>query len=187
MLIAVYGLMGVAVLFLIWILLRYHKFTKTRSLVENDFQLMDVEMKKRHKIVKTFVQLSENIMGEGSPIIKGLNEGWNKVVYARNFDEKLQGEKKIDKYLLEYLIEAQNFEKLYKSKAFANTKEELISVEIDIDCAKVKYNQDVEYFNQLLEIPPGPFICKIFGFIKKPFFDDEGSKSIKPKHLGTKG
>ena len=84
--------------------------------------------------------------------------------------ERLNNETKITHSLSSMLAFAEAYPELKASANFLNLQNNLAEVEVDIQEARVRYNNFVARLNTLVDSFPANFIAAKFGFEKKDYF-----------------
>ncbi|MEG0291190.1 MAG: LemA family protein [Anaerovoracaceae bacterium] len=127
-------------------------------------------MKKRHKDIGDIVGISGEYIGKENMLLKNLLGAYNKVYYARNFSEKVEGENLIDIALNDYFEKISSQIELTENSTWKDIKSNIFETEIKIAEAIIEYNHSVRDYNTMIELFPNHIIAKMFMFDKKPIF-----------------
>ncbi|GAB3224717.1 LemA family protein [Algoriphagus aestuariicola] len=174
-------IIGVLVLLLVFYAIGiYNKLVRLRTLVEEAWSGIDVQLKKRYNLIPNLV---ETVKGYA----KHEQETFEKVVQARNLAQSATGveaqqaaENQLNKALVNLFALSEQYPELKANQNFLQLQEELSVIEQDIEKSRRYYNGTVREKNILVESFPSSIVANMFGFVKSKFFelDSEVERSV---------
>ncbi len=165
-------IIGVIVLLLVFYAIGiYNKLVRLRTLVEEAWSGIDVQLKKRYNLIPNLV---ETVKGYA----KHEQETFEKVVQARNqaqcatgVDAQQAAESQLNKSLVNLFALAEQYPELKANQNFLQLQGELSVIEQDIEKSRRYYNGTVRENNILVESFPSSIFANLFGFVKSKFFE----------------
>ena len=166
-------LAGVAVLVAFYFINVYNKLVRKRTMVEEGWSGIDVQLKKRHNIIPNLV---ETVKGYATHEKETLNQ----VIAARNSALKAEGvgaqtnaENQLNSALANVFALSEAYPDLKANENFVQLQNELSKIEGDIEKARRYYNGTVREKNVMVESFPSNIIANSFGFYLSEFFEIE--------------
>ena len=156
----------------------YNKLVRARTMVEEGWSGIDVQLKKRYNLIPNLI---ETVKGYATHEKSTLNE----VIVARNAAQNAQGVKAqntAEKQLNTALANIFALSEAYPEKAntnFLQLQKDLSNIEGDIEKARRYYNGTVRENNVMVESFPGNLIANSFKFYLSEFFEigNEGERA----------
>jgi len=153
----------------------YNKLVRKRSMMEEGWSGIDVQLKKRHDLIPNLV---ETVKGYASHEKETLNQ----VVEARNSALKAEGvkaqktaEKQLNSALANIFALGEAYPDLKANTNFIQLQEELAAVESDVEKARRYYNATVRENNIMIESFPSNLVANMGDFDMGEFFEIEDS------------
>ena len=163
----------IAVLFALYLMGVYNKFVRKRSMMEEGWSGIDVQLKKRHDLIPNLV---ETVKGYA----KHEQETLNKVIEARNAALKADGvkaqtaaENQLNSALANVFALSEAYPDLKANTNFIQLQQELSAVENDVEKARRYYNATVRENNIMVESFPSNLIANAFHFNLGEYFEIE--------------
>ena len=167
----IYIIIGVIVLFGLWVMGAYNGFVKLKNSIEEAFSTMDVYMKKRYDLIPNLV---ETVKGYA----KHESETFEKVVAARNVaagatstQDKIAGENMLTQSLRSLFAVAEAYPELKANQNFMDLQGQLNTIENDIASSRKYYNAVVRDYNTKRESFPSSIVAGMFHFDKREMFE----------------
>jgi LemA protein len=174
-------IIGVIVLLVIFYTIGiYNKLVKFRTLVDEAWSGIDVQLKKRYSLIPNLV---ETVKGYA----KHEQETFEKVVKARNqaqsaatVEDQQVAENQLNKALVNLFALSEQYPELKANQNFLKLQEELSVIEQDIEKSRRYYNGTVREKNILIDSFPSNVVANGFGFVKSKFFelDSEAERTL---------
>src|SRR6266566_4474439 len=170
--IALWIVVGILVLILLWGILSYNRFVSQRNLIRNAFANIDTELKRRYDLIPNLV---ETVKGYASHE----REVFEEVARTRSAAAGTAGQSPAAQAAAEgpfvaalgrLFAVAENYPDLKANQNFLSLQGELSNTEDRIQAARRFYNANVADYNRRVESVPSNAIASVFGFRKEEFF-----------------
>ena len=153
----------------------YNKLVRKRSMVEEGWSGIDVQLKKRYNLIPNLI---ETVKGYASHE----QETYQQVIAARNAAQNansVQGqqaaESQLNSALANVFALAEAYPDLKANTNFLQLQNELSSIEGDIEKARRYYNGCVREQNIMVESFPSNVVANTFGFNLAEYFELENA------------
>jgi len=173
MIIAVYIIIGIVVILLLFFAGTYNSLVKLRNQVKNAWAQIDVQLKRRHDLIPNLVETAKGYMRHERETLEA-------VTNARNLAQKAIGtgvgaqskaEAGLSGALSRLLAVVENYPDLKANQNFLALQEELTSTENKISFSRQFYNDSVLGFNNKTHMFPSNIIASMTGFKAGEFFE----------------
>jgi len=173
--IALYVIIGIVVVLLIWFILIYNGLVRLRNQVKNAWAQIDVQLKRRHDLIPNLVETVRGYM-------KHERETLEAVTNARNLAQQAVGggvgaqskaEGELSSALSRLLAVVENYPDLKANQNFLALQEELTSTENKISFSRQFYNDSVLTYNNKTQMFPSNAVAGMTGFKAGEFFEVE--------------
>ena len=173
--IAVYVIIGIVVLLVVWFVIIYNGLVNLRNQMKNAWAQIDVQLKRRHDLIPNLV---ETVKGYA----KHERETLEAVTSARNLAQSAVGtgvgsqskaEGELSGALSRLLAVVERYPDLKANQNFLALQEELTSTENKIGFARQFYNDAVLSYNNKTQMFPSNIIAGMTGFRSGEFFEVE--------------
>ncbi len=171
--IAVYIIIGVVVILLLFFAGTYNSLVRLRNGVKNAWAQIDVQLKRRHDLIPNLMETVKGYM-------KHERETLEAVTNARNLAQKAIGtgvgaqskaEAGLSGALSRLLAVVENYPDLKANQNFLALQEELTSTENKISFSRQFYNDSVLNYNNKTHMFPSNIIAGMTGFKAGEFFE----------------
>lgn len=178
---ALWIILGVIVLFIIWIIALYNGLVKARIKVDNSWSDIRVFLKKRFDLIPNLVNTVKGYATHES-------QTFEKVVQARNAAAAVapgdvQGAAQANQVLggaLRGLFAlAENYPDLKANQNFLELQNALHSIENDLGNARRYYNATVRDYNTSIQQFPAVIIANSMGFKPREFYELENQNEAQ--------
>lgn len=163
---AIYMIIGVAVLLLSVLLWSYNSLVRLRNKVNEAFATMDVLLKKRFDLIPALVEAVKGYARHESDMLVDVT---NKRTTASR-DAQLQGEMKIGDALKELFAVAEGYPELKANGNFLKLQDQLVRMEDEISLSRRYYNGSVREYNNHCQVFPMNLVANMFDFKPMPMF-----------------
>ena len=163
---AIYIILGVAVLLLAVLLWGYNSLVTLRNKVNEAFATMDVLLKKRFDLIPSLVEVVRGYARHESDV---LLEVTNKRTTA-NRGAQLNGEVKISDALKSLFVVVEDYPDLKANSTFLKLQDQLVRMEDEISLSRRYYNGSVREYNNRCQVFPTNLMANMFGFKTMPMF-----------------
>lgn len=172
---------GVVVLIAIYFVSVYNRLVSKRTLAEEGFSGIDVQLKRRADLIPNLVETVKGYMDHEKGTLENITALRAKAQTTTNPEDRLKTEAAISGALANIMAVAESYPQLQASSNFNNLQSELASIEEQLQMARRYYNGTVRELNVMIEQFPSNLIAGSFGFTKKPFFeiDNEADRQVQ--------
>lgn len=166
-----YGLLGLAILAVFFVMNTYNSLVGLRNKVEEAFSTMDVYLVKRHDLIPNLVETVKGYAKHEKETLEAVISARNKAVSANTLEDKIAAENTFQGALGRLFALAEAYPDLKANTNFLDLQNQLKAVEEDIANARKYYNGTTRQFNTAIEVFPANLIAGMFNFTKKPLFE----------------
>jgi LemA protein len=165
-------LVVVVALLLLWLVVSRNRFVRLRTLVEESWGDIDVELSRRHDLVPNLVETVQGYAAHERSVLEAL-------VRARADAEAHRGdrpatregfEEQVSGALRSVLARVEAYPDLEASTGFLSLQRELTLTEDRIAAARRFYNGNVRSYNSRVGTFPSLLVARIFRFRPRDFF-----------------
>lgn len=161
---ALYIIIGVMVLILIYAFVTYNGLVKANNLVKEAFSTMDVYLKKRWDLVPNLVEVVKNYTEYEKETIEKITKLRTTTYENMTMDKKINVNEELTQDLSVIMSVSENYPDLKASENFMELSQDLTKVEDEIANSRKYYNGSVRNYNNKIQMFPSNIIAKIFGF-----------------------
>lgn len=160
----------------------YNQLVKLRTLVEEAWSGIDVQLKKRHDLIPNLVETVKAYASHEKDTFQNVTEARNQAISAKSVEQHQAAENKLNQSLMNLFAVAEQYPDLKANTNFLQLQSELSTIEADIEKSRRYYNGTVRDKNILIDTFPSNLVANIFGFIKSSFFElDNPTEREVPK------
>ena len=173
--IALYVIIGIVVVFLIWFVFIYNGLVRLRNQVRNAWAQIDVQLKRRHDLIPNLVETVKGYMQHERETLEAVTNARNLAQQAVGggvgAQSKAEGE--LSSALSRLLAVVENYPDLKANQNFLALQEELTSTENKISFSRQFYNDSVLKYNNKTQMFPSNAVAGMTGFKAGEFFEVE--------------
>ena len=169
--VALWVILGLIVLILLWGIATYNGFIALKRRIENAWAQIDVQLKRRYDLIPNLVNSVKGYMKYEQETLNKVVESRNKAISAQTIPDKIQAEGTLTQALRGLLALVENYPDLKASQEVSTLMEELRNTENLISFARQFYNDNVMSFNTRLSVFPANIIGNMFGFKPATFWE----------------
>ena len=158
----------------------YNSLVKLKTLVEEAWSGIDVQLKKRHDLIPNLIETVKGYATHEKETFQNVTEARNQAVSAKTVEQHQAAENKLNQSLMSLFAVAEQYPELKANTNFLQLQSELSAIEADIEKSRRYYNGTVRDKNILIDTFPSNIIAGMFGFIKSVFFelDSEAERAV---------
>ncbi len=164
---------GLVVLLLASLLVMYNRFVRQRTLVDESWGGIDVELTRRHDLIPQLVETVKGYAAHEQALLTRLVEA-REAAGAHHDDSpaRRQGyEQSLGGALQQVLARVEAYPDLKASQGFLALQEELTNTEDRIAASRRFYNGNVRAYNTRVRTFPSNLVAAVFGFRPREFFE----------------
>jgi LemA protein len=175
-------IIAVAALVLFYFVGVYNKLVRKRSMVEEGWSGIDVQLKKRYDLIPNLIETVKGYAKHEKETLDQVITARNKAVQAEGVQAKNQAEQQLSGALANVFALSEAYPDLKANTNFLQLQQELSGIEGDIEKARRYYNATVRENNIMVESFPSNIVANSFGFFISEFFELENeSERAAPK------
>lgn len=165
------GLLG-AILFMT-LVGSYNGLIRIRNLVENSWNQIDVQLKRRHDLIPNLLESVKGYTGHEHSIFEKVAQARNLAQQAQKRSDKIEAEAQLSGSLMNFVSVVEDYPELQANQNFMMLQEELKTTENRIGFARQYYNDVVMDYNNKRESFPTVFIASFCHFTEEPYWKIE--------------
>jgi len=176
-------IIGVIVLLVIFYTIGiYNKLVKFRTLVDEAWSGIDVQLKKRYSLIPNLVETVKGYAKHEQETFEKVVKARNKAQSAATVEDQQVAENQLNKALVNLFALSEQYPELKANQNFLKLQEELSVIEQDIEKSRRYYNGTVREKNILIDSFPSNILANLFGFVKSKFFElDSDAERVLPQ------
>ncbi len=149
----------------------YNKLVKLKTLVEEAWSGIDIQLKKRHDLIPNLVETVKGYASHEKETFQKVTEARSQAANAKSVKNREIAENNLNKSLLNLFAVAEQYPELKANVNFLKLQDELSAIEADIEKSRRYYNGTVRQKNIIIDSFPSNIIAGMFGFAKSMFFE----------------
>ena len=172
-------LIALAAVILFYFVGIYNKLVRKRSMVEEGWSGIDVQLKKRHNLIPNLVETVKGYASHEKETLERVISARNKAIQAEGVADQTKAEQQLNSALANVFALSEAYPDLKANQNFLHLQQELSNIEGDIEKARRYYNGTVREQNIMVESFPSNIVANSFGFYISSFFEleDESQRS----------
>jgi LemA protein len=175
--IAVYIIIGIVVLLLLFVGLNYNSLVRLRNQVRNAWSQIDVQLKRRHDLIPNLVETVKGYTTHERETLESVTNARNLAQGAvgKGVGAQSKAEGELSGALSRLLAVVENYPDLKANQNYLALQEELTSTENKISFSRQFYNDSVLGYNNKTQMFPSNVVATITGFKASEFFEIEAA------------
>jgi LemA protein len=172
------GILGVVVL---WLIVVYNGLIGLKNQVQNAWQQIDVQLKRRHDLIPNLVNAVRGAMQFERDTLERVIAARGRAVAASGPREVAAAEGELSGALARLFALMENYPALKSSQNILQLQEELTSTENRIGFARQLYNDLVARYNIKQQVFPTNLMAAGMGFAPADYFHIEEAEKAAPR------
>ena len=166
---------------IVGIVLIYNKLVEKRTLVENGWSDIEVQLKRRSDLIPRLVDVVKGYAAHERSVFQDVIAARNAALSAGgNVGKRGAAEFNVAAQTPRLLALKEDYPELKSNENFLDLQEELTDTEDKIEMARRFYNGAVRELNIKVKSVPSNFVAGPFGFRAQPFFEIEPADRAAP-------
>jgi LemA protein len=170
---ALWIVLGLIVLVLLWAVVEFNRLVALRNRVDNGWSQIDVQLRRRYDLIPNLVEVVKGYAAHERELFEHVAEARSQAVGAQGVEQQAQAENVITAGLRQLFAVAENYPDLKANQNFLALQEEITGTESKIAYARQFYNDEVAKLNTKIQQFPTSVIAGMFRFTPRPFFNIE--------------
>ncbi|MBS1513221.1 MAG: LemA family protein [Bacteroidetes bacterium] len=178
---ALWIILGVVVLLILWIIGMYNGMVKSKIKIDNAWSDISVFLKKRFDLIPNLVNTVKGYAAHESQTLEKVVQARNAAVAVPSGDVAAMSaaNQQLGGALRGLLAIAESYPDLKANAQFLELQNALQSIEGDLSNSRRYYNATVRDYNTSIQQFPGVLVANIGGFKPREFFELENKEEAK--------
>ncbi|MDR1471138.1 MAG: LemA family protein [Synergistaceae bacterium] len=164
----------ILILILLWGISVYNKLVRLSNLKDEAWSGVDVPLKRRFDLTPNLVETVKSCAAHDSKTLQEVVDARAAISAATTQNARIDAENSLTDTLRSLFAAAESCPKLKASENFAYLRNELSSLENELQMARRYYNGTVRDFNGEIQMFPAVLISKRLGYQAAAFFGSDG-------------
>lgn len=158
----------------------YNKLVRFRTLVEEAWSGINVQLKKRHDLIPNLMETVKGYATHERETFESVTLARNTAIQAQSVKLQEVAENQLSGALSRLLAISERYPELKANQNFMQLQEQLGIIETDIEKSRRYYNGAVRQKNIAIDTFPSNLVANMFNFSKSPFFEleSEAEKAV---------
>ena len=158
----------------------YNKLVRFRTLVEEAWSGINVQLKKRHDLIPNLMETVRGYASHERETFESVTRARNTAIQAQDVKTQEVAENQLSGALSRLLAISERYPELKANQNFMQLQEQLGIIETDIEKSRRYYNGAVRQKNIAIDTFPSNLVANMFNFSKSPFFEleSEAEKAV---------
>ncbi len=180
------GIIGVIVLFGLWVLSGYNGLVSQKENVDNQWRQVETTYQRRFDLIPNLVQTVKGAANFEQSTLTAVTEARTQWLNAAgNKTNEVQAAQNLDGALSKLLVTVEAYPQLQATQAFRDLMTQLEGTENRIATARKDYNDAVYSYNIRVKSFPTVLLAGMFGYAPEKGFDAApGSETAPPVNFG---
>ena len=164
-------LIGVAVVFVLWIIMIYNQLVAMRQRVGQAFADVDVQLKQRHDLIPNLVETVKGYAAHERGTLEAVIKARNTAVAAQGPEQQAAAENMLSGALRQLFALSEAYPDLKANQNFQQLQNEISDIENKIAASRRFFNNSVQEYNTGIQQFPAALFAGMLGFTQRTFFD----------------
>lgn len=163
--------LGIVVVFIMWIVMIYNQLVAMRQRVGQAFADVDVQLKLRHDLVPNLVETVKGYAAHERGTLEAVVQARNAAVAAQGPAQQAAAENMLSGALRQLFALSEAYPDLKANQNFQQLQSELSDIENKIAASRRFFNNSVQEYNTGIQQFPAALFAAALGFSQRTFFD----------------
>ncbi len=173
--------LGIIILAVLWAIITYNNFIRLKTLVDEGWSGIDVQLKRRYDLVPNLVAVVKQYSFHEKEVLENVTKMRSASMSATTVDQKAQAEKGLTGALKTLFAVAENYPDLKASENFLGLQQELSALETEIQLSRRYYNGAARNYNMAVRSFPANIVAGLFHFAGVSYFEIGADERQAPK------
>lgn len=173
-------LLALVILLLLYGVAIYNKLVKLRTMVEEAWSGINVQLKKRHDLIPNLVETVKGYATHERETFENVTQARAGAMQANDLKSQEAAENNLNSALIRLLAVAEQYPELKANHNFLQLQDQLSLIESDIEKSRRYYNGTVREKNIVIDTFPSNIVANMLQFTKSLFFEleNEAEKEV---------
>jgi LemA protein len=168
---ALYIVLGVVVLLILFVIAVYNGLVRKRIRCDEAWSQIDVQLKRRYDLIPNLIETVKGYAAHERQTLEEVVQARNAAISATGVKQQAEAENMLTGALNKLFALSEAYPNLKANENFAQLQEELTSTENKIAFARQHYNDSVAVYNIATQTFPNNILAGLFGFQKRDMFE----------------
>lgn len=177
--------LGVIVVFVLWIIMIYNGLVAMRQRVGQSFSDIDVQLKQRLDLIPNLVETVKGYAAHERGTLEAVVQARNAAITARSqgtgSDQQIAAENQLSGALRQLFALSEAYPDLKANQNFQQLQGEISDIENKIAAARRFFNNSVQEYNTGIQQFPAALFAGSLGFREKTFFEAGEERQVLEK------
>lgn len=178
---AIWILLGIIVLAVLWVMVTYNQLVVLRTRVEEAWADIEVQLKRRYDLIPNLVNTVKGYATHEKEVFESVTTARAAAMGATGLAGKAAAENQLSQTLKSLFAVAEAYPQLKANDNFLQLQKDLTDTEDKVQYSRRFYNTNVRDYNIKTSTVPSNIIANSFGFGKKEMFEAEAAAREVPK------
>ena len=150
---------GLLALLVLWVVVTYNSFIRSRNKVDEAWSGIDVQLKRRHDLVPNLVESVKGYAAHESATLAAVTQARAAAMGAGAGTERSAAEERLTSALDGIRVVAEQYPELRASENFQKLMAELSELEDQIQAARRIFNANVNAYNTRIQLFPNSLVA----------------------------
>jgi len=177
---AVWIVIGIVALVLLFGVFMYNRLVRLRVRVENAWSQIDVQLRRRYDLIPNLIETVKGYAAHEREVFEDVTKARAMAQEASGVRNQADAENQVTQSLRQLLAVAENYPELKANQNFLALQEELTGTESKIAYARQFYNDEVAALNTRIQSFPASIVAGMGRFTPREFFEIDGEQARGP-------
>lgn len=173
--------LGVAVLLILWIVGTYNSFIRLKSLVDEGWSGIDVQLKRRYDLVPNLVAVVKQYTSHEKGVLEDVTKMRAISMGAKDLEERVAAEQGLTAAIRSLFAVAERYPDLKANENFLALQQQLSFIETEVQLARRYYNGAARNYNAAVHKFPANMVSRLFHFEPVVYFEIVREERELPK------
>ncbi|AMN40929.1 LemA family protein [Rhodoplanes sp. Z2-YC6860] len=173
--------LGVIVVFVLWVIMIYNQLVAMRQRVGQAFADVDVQLKQRHDLIPNLVETVKGYAAHERGTLEEVVKARNAAMTAQGPAQQAQAENQLSGALRQLFALSEAYPDLKANQNFQQLQSELSDIENKLAAARRFFNNAVQEYNTGIQQFPAALFAASLGFSQRTFFDVGEERAVVEK------
>src|SRR3569833_3081387 len=169
--------LGVIVVFVLWVIMIYNQLVAMRQRVGQAFADVDEQLKQRHDLIPNLVETVKGYAAHERGTLEEVVKARNAAMTAQGPAQQAQAENQLSGALRQLFALSEAYPDLKANQNFQQLQMEISDIENKVAASRRFFNNAVQEYNTGIQQFPAALFAGMFGFTQRPFFDVGAEKA----------
>jgi len=169
--IAVWIVLGIVALVLLYGVLAYNHLVRLRVNVDNAWSQIDVQLRRRYDLIPNLIESVKGYAAHEREVFEDVTKARADAQSASGVADQAHAENQVTRSIRQLLAVAENYPDLKANQNFLALQEELTGTESKIAYARQFYNDEVAALNTRIQSFPSRVVAGMGHFSPREFFE----------------